>query len=112
MAYDAELAARVREMFAGGPPVLEKKMFGGLAFLVDGRISVAASSAGGLLVRVGAERAEQLVATNAAEPMEMGGRTMRGWVHVDGEQVHSRRELAKWVDVGIDAATNAKGPRT
>lgn len=104
MAYDVELAARVREMFAAGPPVLEKKMFGGLAFLVDGKIAVAASSAGGLLVRVGAARAEQLVSTTAAEPMEMGGRTMRGWVHVDGEHVRTRRELGKWIDIGVAAA--------
>ncbi|MEB3034267.1 TfoX/Sxy family protein [[Mycobacterium] nativiensis] len=104
MAYDAQLAARVRVMFAAGPPVLEKAMFGGLAFLVDGRIAVAASSSGGLLVRVGAARAEQLVATTVAEPMQMGGRTMRGWVHVDGEHVRSRRELGKWIDIGIAAA--------
>ena len=107
MAYDAQLAARVREMFAdGGPPVLEKAMFGGLAFMVAGKIAVAAM-AGGLLVRVGAACAEQLVRTTAAQPMEMGGRTMRGWVHVDGEQLRSRHQLGEWIDIGIAAATSA-----
>lgn len=105
MVYDAQLAARVREMFADGPPVREQAMFGGLAFLVAGRIAVAASADGGLLVRVGAARAEQLVATTAARPMEMGGRTMRGWVHVDGEHLRSWHELGEWIDIGIEAAT-------
>lgn len=104
MTYDARLVARVRDMFTEGPPVREQAMFGGLAFLVAGRIAVAASSAGGLLVRVGAARAEQLVETTAARPMEMGGRTMRGWVHVDGEHVRSGRELGKWIGIGIEAA--------
>lgn len=105
MAYDAQLVARVREIFAAGPPVREQAMFGGLAFLVADRIAVAASSAGGLLVRVGAARAEQLLATTAAQPMEMGGRAMRGWVHVDGEHLRSRGELGEWIDIGIEAAT-------
>ncbi|MGV0747668.1 TfoX/Sxy family protein [Mycolicibacter minnesotensis] len=107
MAYDAQLAARVRAIFAEGPPVLEKAMFGGLAFLVAGKIAVAASSDGGLLVRVGPARVEQLSRTTAAQPMQMGGRTMRGWVHVDGEHVSSRDQLAEWVDIGIAAAASA-----
>lgn len=107
MAYDAQLAARVRELFAAdGPPVLEKAMFGGLAFMVAGKIAVAAM-AGGLLVRVGAARADEFVRTTAAQPMEMGGRTMRGWVHVDGEHVDSRSQLAEWIDIGIAAAASA-----
>jgi TfoX/Sxy family transcriptional regulator of competence genes len=107
VAYDAQLAARVREIFADGPPVLEKAMFGGLAFLVAGKIAIAASADSGLLVRVGAARAEQLLRTTPAQPMEMGGRTMRGWVHVDGEHLGSRRRLAEWIDIGIAAATSA-----
>ncbi|MCV7383951.1 TfoX/Sxy family protein [Mycolicibacter longobardus] len=106
MAYDKQLAARVREMFADGPPVLEKAMFGGLAFLVAGKIAVAAM-ADGLLVRVGVARAEQVLKTTAAQPMEMGGRTMRGWVHVDGRHLRSRRQLGEWIDIGIDAAASA-----
>lgn len=106
MAYDAQLAARIREVFTDGPPTREQAMFGGLAFLVAGRIAVAASSDGGLLVRVGAGRAERLLRTTAAQPMAMGGRTMRGWVHVDGAEVRSRRRLCNWIDIGIDAATS------
>lgn len=106
MAYDAALAARVREIFADdGPPVREQAMFGGLAFLVDGKIAVAAM-ADGLLVRAGAERAEELLQTTAAEPMEMGGRTMRGWLHVDGQHLRSGDRLAEWIDIGITAAVS------
>ncbi|BBX21935.1 hypothetical protein MTER_13460 [Mycolicibacter terrae] len=107
MAYDAQLASRVRELFADGPPVLEKAMFGGLAFLVAGKIAVAASADGGLLVRVGAARAGEILRTTAAQPMEMGGRTMHGWVHVDAGHLSSRRQLAEWIDIGIAAAANA-----
>ena len=107
MAYDMQLASRVREIFADGPPVLEKAMFGGLAFLVAGKIAVAASAQGGLLVRVGAARAEEIVRTTAARPMQMGERIMRGWVLVDAEHVSSRQQLAEWIDVGIDSATSA-----
>lgn len=73
---------------------------------VAGKIAVAAI-ADGLLVRVGAARAEELVRTTAAQPMEMGERTMRGWVHIDGEHLRSRRRLGEWIDIGIAAATNA-----
>lgn len=107
MAYDEQLAARVRERFAdNGPPVLEKAMFGGLAFLVAGKIAVAAVN-GGLLVRAGAARAEQLLQTTAAQPMEMGGRTMRGWVLVDAPHLGPDHRLAEWIDIGIAAATSA-----
>ncbi|KAA1430026.1 TfoX/Sxy family protein [Mycolicibacter arupensis] len=107
MAYDAALAERVRAILASdGPPVLEKAMFGGLAFMVAGKIAVAAI-ASGLLVRAGVARADELVRTTAAQPMEMGGRTMRGWVHVDGEHVGSRHQLAEWLDIGIAAAASA-----
>ncbi|WP_067971235.1 TfoX/Sxy family protein [Mycolicibacter icosiumassiliensis] len=107
MAYDAQLAARVREIFAaGGPPVFEKAMFGGLAFMVAGKIAVAAM-ADGLLVRVGAQRAEKLLKTTAAQHMAMGGRTMRGWVHIDGEHLRSPRRLSYWIDIGIASATGA-----
>lgn len=105
MAYDARLADRIRELFTDGPPVREQAMFGGLAFLVAGKIAVAAGAEGGLLVRAGAARAPQLVATTEARAMEMGGRTMRGWVHIDAAQLRSRRRLAEWIDIGIGAAT-------
>jgi TfoX/Sxy family transcriptional regulator of competence genes len=109
VAYDVQLAARVRKMCAGDPAVREQTMFGGLAFLVADRVAVAASAGGGLLVRVEAARAEQLLQTTGAQPIEMRGRTMRGWVHIDGEQVRSRRRLGEWIAIGTAAATSALG---
>ncbi|MGE2688686.1 TfoX/Sxy family protein [Mycolicibacterium pulveris] len=107
MAYDVALAARVRAMLADNPTVREQTMFGGLAFLLAGRMAVAASGQGGLLVRVGAEHAERLLATTAAQPMEMKGRTMRGWLHIDGEHLQSKRQLAEWIAIGTAASLAA-----
>lgn len=105
MAYDTALAARVRAILADNPTVREKPMFGGLAFLLAGRMAVAASGQGGLLVRAGAEHAERLLATTAAQPMEMKGRTMRGWLRVDPEHLQSEGQLAEWIAIGTAAAS-------
>ncbi|WP_368834431.1 TfoX/Sxy family protein [Mycobacterium intracellulare] len=109
MAYGPQLGARVREMLADEPAVREQAMFGALAFLVDGRIAVAASADGGLLVRIDPAHAEQLLQTTAAQPAEMKGRTMRGWVHIDGEHLRSGRRLSEWIAVGTAAATSTLG---
>ena len=98
MAYDEDLAERVRALVAGQRGVTEKKMFGGLAFLVDGNMAIAASGQGGLLVRVDPAEADALVAKTSAETMVMRGREMRGWLRVDAGHVKTRRELAKWVE--------------
>ncbi|MGV0646086.1 TfoX/Sxy family protein [Mycolicibacterium sp. XJ879] len=105
MAYDIALAARVRATLAGNPSVREQPMFGGLAFLFAGRMVVAASGQGGLLVRVGAENAERLLATTAAIPMEMKGRRMRGWLHVEPQHLQSQSQLAEWIAIGTAAAS-------
>jgi TfoX/Sxy family transcriptional regulator of competence genes len=101
MAYDEELADRIRELVTGGPAPVEKKMFGGLAFLVGGNMAVAASGQGGILVRVDPEESDDLVASTPARPMEMRGREMRGWLRVDDEHLRSRAELAAWVERGV-----------
>jgi TfoX/Sxy family transcriptional regulator of competence genes len=100
MAYDEELAARIRELVADERGVAEKKMFGGLAFLIGGNMAVAASGQGGLLVRVDPEESDSLVERTNARPMEMRGRSMHGWLRVDAEDVGTKRELAKWVGRG------------
>ena len=100
MAYDEELAGRIRELVSGEPRLTEKKMFGGLAFLVGGNMAVAASSQGGLLVRVDPEESEALVASSDARPMEMRGREMPGWLRVDPPD----DELAAWVERGVTFA--------
>jgi TfoX/Sxy family transcriptional regulator of competence genes len=104
MAYDEELANRIREQLGGEDGVSEKAMFGGLAFLVGGNMAVAASGQGGLLVRAGAEQGERLVERTVAEPMEMRGRLMTGWLRVDAEHARTTRQLARWVKVGLAQA--------
>ena len=100
MAYDDDLAERIRELLAAEPGVTEQRMFGGLAFLVQGNMAVAASGQGGVLVRVDPAESDALVATTDAFPMEMRGRQMAGWLRVGPEHVRTERELARWVELG------------
>ncbi len=104
MAYDEDLANRIRELVADERGVTEKKMFGGLAFLIGGNMSVAASGQGGLLVRVDPDESDELVSKTNARPMEMRGRTMRGWLRVESEDVRTKNQLAKWVERGTSYA--------
>jgi TfoX/Sxy family transcriptional regulator of competence genes len=104
MAYDEDLANRIRELVAGEHALSEKKMFGGLAFLVAGNMAVAASGQGGVLVRVDPARSDTLLATTKARPMEMRGKPMQGWLRVDADDVRTKRQLAKWVDLGVSYA--------
>jgi TfoX/Sxy family transcriptional regulator of competence genes len=101
VAYDEELAQRIRHLVGGGPDVTEKKMFGGLAFLVGGNMAVGASGQGGILVRVDPDQSDELVATTSAQPMEMRGRSMSGWLRVDSDDVRTEGELGEWVDRGV-----------
>jgi hypothetical protein len=100
VAYDEELADRIREEIGDDPDLIEKKMFGGLAFLIGGNMAIGASGEGGLLVRVDPEQSDSLVETTSARPMEMRGREMRGWLRVDAEDVPTREALAEWVERG------------
>jgi len=104
MAYDEQLATRIRELIADEASLTEKKMFGGLAFLVGGNMAVAASGQGGLLVRVDPEESEDLVTSTGARLMEMRGREMRGWLRVEADQVQTKDELSKWVERGVSFA--------
>jgi hypothetical protein len=81
--------------------VTEKRMFGGLAFLVGGNMAVSASGQGGLMVRVDPAESAGLVATTSARPMEMRGRSMPGWLRVDTADVGTKRQLGKWVNIGV-----------
>jgi TfoX/Sxy family transcriptional regulator of competence genes len=100
MAYDADVADRVRELLADERELTEKKMFGGLAFLVAGNMAVAASGQGGILVRVDPAESDKLTQTTTARFMEMRGREMRGWLRIDSGDVRTKRELVKWVALG------------
>jgi TfoX/Sxy family transcriptional regulator of competence genes len=104
MAYDEDLANRIRELVAGEPCVTERRMFGGLAFLVGGNMSVAASGQGGLMVRVAPEDTDALLTKPHARPFEMRGREMRGWLRVDREGVRTKRQLAPWVKRSVTYA--------
>ncbi|TCP53064.1 TfoX/Sxy family transcriptional regulator of competence genes [Tamaricihabitans halophyticus] len=111
MPYDEHLADRVRELLADESPVTEKRMFGGLAFLVAGKMAVAASH-GGLMVRVDPARADQLLASTNARPMEMKGRAIRGWLEVGGENLRTKRQLANWIAIGTATARTLAGTGT
>jgi TfoX/Sxy family transcriptional regulator of competence genes len=112
VAYDEDLARRIRDLVAGEPDLTEQRMFGGLAFLVGGNMAVAASGQGGLMVRVDPADSARLVATTTAQPMEMKGRPMAGWLRVDTASVRTKRQLERWVRIGMAfaRALPAKGP--
>ena len=104
MAYDEDLADRIRELIAAQPGVEEKRMFGGLAFLIIGNMSVAVSARGGLMVRVPPDETEKLLAREHVEPMVMAGRESRGWLRVALDGVKTKRQLQSWVTRGVDYA--------
>jgi len=101
MPYDEDLADRIRELIAAEPDVTEKKMFGGLAFLISGNMSVSASGQGDLLLRCDPAETEKLLQKPHAAPFEMRGRTMDGWLRVAPEGVRTKRELGPWITRGV-----------
>jgi TfoX/Sxy family transcriptional regulator of competence genes len=111
VAYDEVLAERIRELMAAERGLTEKKMFGGLAFLIGGNMSVAASGQGGLMVRVDPAQSDQLLSSTKAHPMVMRGREMAGWLLVDAEHVRTRPQLAKWVTLGTALARSLPAKR-
>ena len=100
MAYDEDLADRVRELLGPEPGLTEKRMFGGLGFMINGNMAIAASGQGGLLVRVPPDDTDSLREAEHVEPMVMRGREMRGWLRVATVGVRTKRELEEWVDRG------------
>ena len=100
MAYDEELADRIRTLVAGEPNLTEKAMFGGLAFLVGGNMAIAASGQGGILVRVDPAESVALVAGSPAEHAVMRGRPMAGWLRVGAADLDDS-ELAAWARRGV-----------
>ena len=111
MAYDEALAERIRELVGGAADVSEKKMFGGLAFLVGGNMAIAASGEGGILVRVDPDESDVLVAGTPARVAEMRGRAMPGWLRVDLDDVRTKRQLAAWVERGTAYARSLPAKR-
>jgi hypothetical protein len=111
MAYDEDLADRIRELVGGESGLHEQHMFGGLAFLINGNMAISASGQGGILVRVVPAEYDGLVGSTEAEVAIMGGRHMRGWLRVAPEHVGTKRALAPWVQRGVGYARSlpAKG---
>jgi TfoX N-terminal domain len=101
MAYDEALAGRIHGLVDGEAGLTEKRMFGGLAFLIGGNMAVAASGQGGILVRVDPAGSDALLAGSGAYTAEMRGRPMAGWLRVDAPQLADDRELACWVERGV-----------
>ena len=101
MAYDEDLAHRIRELIGAEPDLTEQRMFGGLAFLIGGNMAVAASGQGGLMVRVDPAETDALLEKPHAKPFEMRGRGMQGWLRVDDEGVRTKRQLEPWVTRGV-----------
>jgi TfoX/Sxy family transcriptional regulator of competence genes len=101
VAYDEDLASRIRELVSTEPGLTEKRMFGGLAFLINGNMSVSASGQGGMLLRVDPAETEALLKKPGAQPFEMRGRTMDGWLRVHPDGLKTKRQLESWVARGV-----------
>jgi TfoX N-terminal domain len=104
VAYDIELADRIRFLIGTGPGVTEKKMFGGLAFLIGGNMAISASGQGGALVRVDPAQADVLATTANTTLAVMGGREMRGWLRVSAEDLESDEQLTAWISRAVEYA--------
>ncbi len=103
MAYDEDLAGRVRKQLAAEPAVTEKAMFGGLAFLLHGNMAVGLSGRE-LMVRVGPLASDDALARPYTRPFDMTGRPMKGWILVAPEGIAGERDLAAWVAGGVEFA--------
>jgi hypothetical protein len=104
VAYDEQLAARLRDLLDGERGLTEQAMFGGLAFLVNGNMAVAASANGGLLLRCDPDRTDEMIATDGVARMEMRGQPMGGWLRVAPDVVDTDASLGHWVGVGVSYA--------
>jgi TfoX/Sxy family transcriptional regulator of competence genes len=111
VAYDEDLAGRIRELVLTEQGVTEQRMFGGLAFLIDGNMSVSASGQGGLLLRVDPAQTDALLSKPHAHPFEMRGRIMQGWLRVDAEGLRTKPQLEGWVARGVAYARSLPSKR-
>ena len=112
VAFDEDLANRVRGLLARERGLTEKRMFGGLAFLINGNMAVSASGQGGLMVRVDPSDADKLVSRAHVRPFEMRGRPIDGWLRVDVEAVRTKRQLEAWVTRGVAYARSLPSKRS
>jgi hypothetical protein len=111
VAYDEDLANRIRELIGADVALTEQKMFGGLGFMIGGNLAIAASGEGGVLVRVDPKQSDALVASTDASLAVMRGRPMQGWLRVSTEHVRTKRRLTKWVTLGVNYARSLPAKR-
>ncbi len=111
MPYDRVLADRIRECLQAEPGVIEQPMFGGLAFLINGNMSVSASGQGGLLLRVPPDDTDKLAAKPHTDRFVMRGREMAGWLRIEPDGVKTQRQLQRWVTVGVTFARSLPAKR-
>jgi hypothetical protein len=109
VAFDEDLAGRIRELIGGEKALSEKRMFGGLAFLIGGNMAISASGQGGLLVRVDPGKTDTLAGRPHVEVAIMQGRAMPGWLRVDADGVKTKPQLQRWVDEGVAYARSLPG---
>jgi TfoX/Sxy family transcriptional regulator of competence genes len=109
VAFDEDLAMRIRELVGGGAGVTEKRMFGGVAFLIGGNMAISASGQGGALVRVDPDKTVELAGRAHAQIAVMRGRAMPGWLRVDADGLRTRPQLQRWVDEGVAYARSLPG---
>jgi hypothetical protein len=102
--YDEALAERLRDLLSGEAGLTEQKMFGGVGFMIGGNMAIGASNDGGILVRCDPEGSDAIVASTAATPMEMRGRSMAGWLRVPADDVATDEQLVEWVRIGVGYA--------
>lgn len=112
MAYDEDLAARIRGLVADEDGLGEMEMFGGLAFLIDGNMAIGVSGQGGLMVRVDPDKTDELLRTTEAQPFEMRGKPMRGWLRVAAADVEGDGPLSGWVERGVAFARSLPPKQT
>jgi TfoX/Sxy family transcriptional regulator of competence genes len=111
MAFDEELAHRLRALLHPETGLTEQRMFGGLAFLINGNMAVSASGQGGLLLRVDPGESERLCRSPHAHPFVMRGREMDGWLRVDDEGIRTKRQLERWARIGVAYARSLPSKR-
>jgi hypothetical protein len=104
VAYDEDLANRIRDIVQDESGLTEKRMFGGLAFLINGKMAVSASGQGGMLLRVDPGDTPTLIERPEASRFEMRGREMDGWLRIDMTGLVTKRQLRSWVSRGISYA--------
>jgi hypothetical protein len=111
VAYDEDLANRIRELILTEQGVTEMRMFGGLAFLIEGNLCVSASRRGGLMLRVDPKEGDALLRKQYAHPIDMRGRVMAGWLYIDADGVKAKRQLERWVARGVAYARSLPSKR-